>query len=99
MEERHPSLIVRNTQMFTMTPKASGHHMFGGHADHRGATPRNSSIPTHKLLTLDLRDPLLPFRSDTLHRLPLYYPLKYGSGGPSMQYLVISDDEIDIFFI
>ena len=85
--------------MFTMTPKASGLHMFGGRANHRGATPRGSSIPVHKLLSLDLRDPILPFKSEALQQLPLYYPLKYGFGGSSMQYLIISDDEIEIFYI
>jgi hypothetical protein len=31
--------------------------------------------------------------------LPLYYPLKYGCGGPAVQYAVLSDDEIKILYM
>ena len=76
-----------------------GLHYFGGHADANGAVPVGSEISTHKLLLLDLSDPFLPFSSDSIRRLPLYYPLKYGGGGAVMQYSVVSENEIDIFYL
>lgn len=49
---------------------------------------------------LDLADNDCPIVSDGKVRyLPLYYPLKYGSGGPSVQYEVISDDKIRILYL
>jgi hypothetical protein len=54
----------------------------------------------HLLLLLDLADPNCPVRSDAAVRyLPLYYPLKFGFGGPMVQYAVTSDEEIEILHL
>lgn len=90
---------VLSKQMFTMIPDRSGNHIFGGPPCHHGATPKNTSVPLHMLLSLDLTDSRLPFRSDTLKFLPLYYPLKYGSGGSSVQYRIVSDERIEIIYL
>ena len=75
-------------------------HRFGGRGWHRGITPTGTRTPLHLLLLLDLRDPNCPVKSDRpLRRLPLYYPLKYGYGGPSVQYDVRSDSTIKLLFI
>lgn len=75
---------------------SSGRHVFGGRPHHRGITPRGSNVPVHRLFVIDLTDPELPFSSPDLKSLPLYYPLKYGAGGPGMQYRVVSELEIEI---
>ena len=90
---------VENSKMYTLRKSLFGKHTFGGPPKHKGATPVDSAVSTHLLLTLDLRDKKLPFSSDSLRYLPLYFPLKYGYGGPSMQYSVISDDEIKIHYL
>ncbi len=76
-------------------------HSFGGAARDQGATPAGSSVPMHLLLTLDLADPLVPIapKDAQLSRLPLYYPLRYGSGGGEAQYRVVSDNRIDLYHI
>lgn len=52
------------------------------------------------MLLLDLSDANCPIESDgTIRHLPLYYPLKYGFGGPSVQYAVLSEDEISILYL
>jgi hypothetical protein len=52
------------------------------------------------MLLLDLADPNCPARSDRgVRYLPLYYPLKFGSGGATVQYAVTSDDEIEILHL
>jgi hypothetical protein len=52
------------------------------------------------MLLLDLADAACPVKSDgAVRHLPLYYPLKYGQGGPSVQYTVLSEDEISILYI
>ena len=67
---------------------------------HRGVTPANTDVPLHTLLLLDLADPNCPIKSDGMTRyLPLYYPLKYGFGGPAAQYAVLSDEEIKILYM
>lgn len=78
---------------------STGRHIFGGAPHHNGITPIGSSVPTHRLFQIDLTDPVLPFSSPSLKSLPLYFPLKYGFGGPSMQYRVPSSDQIEIIFI
>lgn len=84
---------------FPLEKKKGGPHCTGGAAKHKGVLPRGSKVPVHRLLSLDLSDPDCPIRADGLKMLPLYYPLKYGFGGPSMQYEIISDDEIRIIHL
>ena len=78
--------------------KGKFRHHFGGRALHDGATPRGQKVPMHLLLQLDLRDPLTPIepKDQDLTYLPLYYPLRYGHGGGSVQYAVNADDRITI---
>ncbi|MCC9604228.1 hypothetical protein LOC67_27050 [Stieleria sp. JC731] len=90
---------VRDTLLYPLQESERGLHVFGGVPSHRGVTPAGSAVPVHKLLTIDLRDEAIPFRSDSIDCLPLYYPLKYGFGGPSMQYSMVSNDEIHILHI
>jgi len=78
----------------------TGPHRFGGPAVHEGIVPVGASVPLHLVLLLDLEDQPCPVRSDGLVRhLPLYYPLKYGFGGPAVQYRVASDSRIDILYL
>ncbi len=90
---------VRDRQLYPLVATDHGPHVFGGPVSHRGATPSGSSVPVHKLLSLDLHDDAIPFDSYAIRYLPLYYPLKYGFGGPSMQYSVVSDEEIHILYM
>jgi hypothetical protein len=78
---------------------SAGRHVFGGSPYHKGITPKGSNVPTHRIFTIDLTDPALPFQSPELKTLPLYYPLKYGFGGPGMQYRVVSESEIEIIYM
>lgn len=90
---------VRDTRLYPLIAQQDGPHVFGGSASHRGAIPSGSSVPVHRLLSLDLHDLAIPFESSVIRYLPLYYPLKYGFGGPSMQYLIVSDEEIKIIYM
>jgi hypothetical protein len=90
---------VRDNHCYPMIAQVNGQHVFGGPVSHRGAIPAGTSVPLHKLLVVDLNDRKVPFSSSTLHFLPLYYPLKFGFGGPSMQYAVVSDQEIRILYM
>lgn len=77
-----------------------GMHRFGGPPGHRGAVPPNTNVSLHHFLSIDLLDPNCPFESDKPVRfLPLYYPLKYGFGGPEVQYGVVSGTEIRILYL
>jgi hypothetical protein len=87
---------IQDSRLYPLLPHDQGPHVFGGPATHAGSTPSGLSVPLHKLLTLDLHDPAVPFRSSKIRFLPLYYPLKYGYGGSSIQYSIISDKEIRI---
>ena len=90
---------VRDTMFYPLQESEGGLHVFGGAPSHRGVTPTGSDVPVHKLLTIDLHDDSVPFSSDSIDFLPLYHPLKYGFGGPSMQYSVVSNDEIHILHL
>jgi hypothetical protein len=80
--------------------RPSGPHRFGGPVAHRGVTPARTDAPLHLLALLDLADENCPIRSDgTTRYLPLYYPLKYGFGGSSVQYAVVSDAQIEILHL
>ena len=87
---------IPDSQIYPLDECSNGRHVFGGEPNHRGVLPAGSSVAVHKLLTIDLTDDAIPFNSATLTQLPLYYPMKYGYGGPSMQYAVDSDSEIRI---
>lgn len=52
----------------------------------------------HRLLTLDMSDPLVPleFSGASIRYLPLYYPLRYGYGGGQAQYRVVSNTRIEV---
>lgn len=92
-------LKINSKKMFTLKQSLWGSHIFGGPANHVGIIPPKTDIPIHLLLTLDLQDKKIPFSSDNLRYLPLYYPLKYGLGGASMQYEVLSDSKIRIIYM
>ena len=92
-------LNIRDNSQFNLDADPSGRHVFGGPPTHKGATPIGSSVSTHKLLTLDLECRHLLFDSNSFRFLPLYYPLKYGGGGPAMQYSVLSDEAIEIIYL
>jgi hypothetical protein len=67
---------------------------------YRGITPPHADTPLHLLLLLDLADADCPVKSDGSTRyLPLFYPLKYGGGGPEVQYAVLSDTEVRILYL
>ena len=55
----------------------------------------------HLLLTLDLADPVVPVapKDIQISRLPLYYPLRFGGGGGEAQYRVVSDTEVEIYYV
>ena len=76
-------------------------HAFGGPPTHQGVTPRGAAVPMHRVLTLDLADPLAPVMvgGDRLNGLPLYYPLRYGGGGGEAQYRVVGNDEIELLHL
>ena len=93
-------MITRKSDsVHVLERSGSGRHIFGGPPYHRGITPAGASVPTHRLFEIDLTDPDLPFSSESLRSLPLYYPLKYGYGGPSMQYRILSENRIEIIHI
>src|SRR5262249_48795929 len=81
-------------------PGGGSPHRFGGLATHHGATPPGTETPLHLFLTLDLADANCPAQTDAAIRyLPLYYPLKYGRGGPGVQDCVVSDTEVQILHL
>lgn len=89
----------KNTNEHPLERDPNGRHVFGGRPYHLGITPKGSHVPTHRIFQIDLTDPNLPFTSPDIKTLPLYYPLKYGYGGPGMQYRVISESEIEIIYM
>lgn len=94
------SFMLKNDRPCRLRLGPVGPHRFGGQPAHGGITPPQTGTPLHLLLLLDLTDPNCPFESDgTTRYLPLYYPLKYGYGGPDAQYAVLSDREIKILYL
>ncbi len=94
------SFILKDGQPYRLRLSSTGLHRFGGPPSHRGITPTNTDTPLHLMLLLDLADGNCPIVSDgTTRYLPLYYPLKYGYGGPAVQYAVLSDDEIELLYM
>ncbi len=91
------SIAFTDYRPFRLVLGETGPHYFGGPPRHKGVTPLGAEIPLHHFLSIDLVDANLPIRTTTPIRwLPLYYPLKYGFGGPQVQYNVLSDTEIQI---
>ncbi len=77
----------------------NGKHTFGGLAIHAGATPRGSAVPLHRVVTLDATDPLFPVKGCPSSQLPLYYPMKYGTGGAELQYAINKKGGIDLIYV
>src|SRR6516165_9946704 len=78
----------------------AGMHRFGGPPAHTGVIPQGTDTPLHHFFSIDLSDINNPIRTDSdIRYLPLYYPLKYGQGGPRVQYSVLSNTEIRILYM
>jgi hypothetical protein len=94
------SFTLRDYRPYRLVLTETGHHRFGGPAAHKGVTPQGNDTSLHLLLSIDLCDANCPIQtSGAIRYLPLYYPLKYGTGGPEVQYAVISDTEIQILYM
>ncbi|WP_442485608.1 hypothetical protein [Aeoliella sp. SH292] len=94
------SFSLSNSRPFRLVLDENGCHSFGGPAQHSGVVPSGTNVAIQQVISLDLTDPLIPIKSDALaSKLPLYYPFKYGFGGPDIQYEVRSDLEIDILHL
>jgi hypothetical protein len=90
----------KNGRPYRLRLSSTGLHSFGGAPMHRGVTPAKTDTPLHLLLTLDLSDEHCPIETESqIRRLPFYFPLKYGFGGPELQYDVVSDEEIKIIYL
>jgi len=89
-----------NEKPFRLVPSKTGVHKFGGRCTFSGIVPKKSKVPIQQLLLIDLRDVGAPFRTEPQTRyLPLLYPFKYGTGGPEIQYSIVSDSEIKILYL
>jgi hypothetical protein len=92
-----PAFVLDNYRPFRLLPFPDGPHRFGGSTAHHGLVPKGTDVPVQHVLSLDLTDSLIPISNDAgIETLPLFYPFKYGYGGPEMQYAVHSDTEIEI---
>lgn len=90
----------RNQRPFRLRPSRNGRHQFGGACTFEGVVPDGSEVPLHQLLLLDLTDTSVPLETmPSLKSLPLLYPLKYGMGGPSLQYSILDENRIEILFM
>jgi hypothetical protein len=91
---------LNNDRPCRLRLSSGGHHRFGGPSIHQGAIPAGTNTALHLLVCLDLSDENCPVMAKGRARyLPLYYPLKYGSGGPELQYAVLSDGEIKLIYL
>jgi len=62
-----------------------GRHSFGGPAAHSGVIPTGTDVGIQLVISFDLSDPLIPIENEIgATKLPLYYPFKYGWGGPDI---------------
>lgn len=67
---------------------------------HEGVVPPGTTVPLQLVLSLDLTDSICPIQDRRgITTLPLYYPFKYGTGGPEIQYAVRSNSEIEILHL
>ena len=88
---------IANRQPFRLVADSNGRHHFGGAVDIAGLTPTGATVPVQHVISFDLGDARIPIENGIgAQRLPLFYPFKYGCGGPDMQYDVRSDNEISI---
>jgi len=100
MEHRMSKLYLEEFQQVRLTAQPDGRHQFGGPAKHSGVIPVGSDVPIQLVLSLDVTDPLFPIKSERgISALPLYYPFKYGVGGPEIQYAVRSDSDVEILYM
>lgn len=77
-----------------------GPHQFGGTANYHGDTPAGTDTPLQLMVRLDLSDKSCPIKAEEgLRYLPLFFPLKYGMGGPELQYEVLSDNRVKILYL
>lgn len=92
---------ISNLLSYRLIIREGGRLPVGGPPRHRGVLPPGSQVPLHHLLTIDLADLRSPFyyHAGGIRYLPLYYPLAYGRGGARVQYLVRSDDRVEIVFM
>lgn len=94
------SFSITNRRPFRLVASSSGRHSFGGPSQHSGVVPKGTNVGIQLVISLDLSDPLVPLQNEVgAKTLPLYYPFKYGCGGPDVQYAVKSDSEIEILHI
>jgi hypothetical protein len=94
------SFSLKDHRPYRLVLTEAGRHRFGGKPVHDGTLPKNTDTPLHLFLLLDLTDQNCPVTTDKpLRYLPLYYPLKCGSGGAQVQYAVVSDWEIDLLYM
>lgn len=94
------AFTLSNHRPFRLVRADDGMHRFGGPASCHGVVPPGTDVPVQHVVSLELADPLVPIEKEPgVTRLPLFYPFKYGCGGPDMQYAVRSDDEIEILYL
>lgn len=99
MPRPHAKFAKHSEQPFRLVPEDSGVHMFGGRCHFSGIVPEGG-VPVQQLLLIDLNDANVPFRAEPRARyLPLLYPFKYGMGGPTIQYSIVSDSEVEILYL
>jgi hypothetical protein len=100
MPRQFVKVSKQNEQPFRLIPSNRGVHVFGGHCKFSGIVPKNSDVPIQQLLVIDLRDAGIPFKTEPqIPYLPLLYPFKYGTGGPEIQYSIVSDTEVEVIYI
>ena len=88
---------LKDYRSYRLVLADTGPHRFGGPPMHIGVIPAGTETPLHLILCIDLADANCPVKTESpIRYLPLYYPLKYGQGGPEVQYAVLSDTEIQI---
>lgn len=100
MPKRYAKIELRSEQPLALVPSKDGPHRFGGPCDYRGTVPAGTNDSVHLLALLDLSDEKIPFEaSNGVTWLPLLNPLKFGCGGPEMQYAVVSNRSVEIVYI
>ena len=95
-----PKFRFDNYHSYRLIPSLRGRHQFGGPPMHEGTIPQGTNVPLQLVLSIDLTDPNCPIQDKTgITSLPLYFPFKYGMGGPQIQYAVRSNSEIKILHL
>jgi hypothetical protein len=99
MSRSHVKFSKTSEQPFRLVPGDRGVHKFGGRCEFAGIVPEGG-VPVQQLLLIDLNDADVPFQAQPRVRyLPLLYPFKYGTGGPDIQYAIVSDAEVEILYL